>query len=466
MQSRETTSVLRAGWFLPVIGLLFGGAAGAVMALLTTPTYTSGTQLFVTTTDSASTAAAFQGSQFTHDRVASYVEVLTSERLADRVVSALGVDLSPEELQQQIDATAVPDTTVLDLQVTDSSPRRARDLAATVASEFTSLVEEVEATTTRFPDPAQPPITTVPVKVTVLQVPEVPDAPTSPNLVSNIATGVLIGLVLGFVWAYARVRLDRSVWDPEVAADLAGAPVIGVIPRDPQLATQHVLESHSRSATAEGYRKVRTSLQFLDVDEPPRVIMVSSPTPSEGKTTLAVNLAVSLAEGGHRVTIVEADLRRPRVAQFLGLGNGAGLTTVMAGSVDLDDVLQPYGTGLLSVLPAGPIPPNPSELLASSRLRTLMDVLRTSNDFVIVDTPPLLPVSDGSAVAVAVDGVLLCVHHGRTRQEELEQTAEILRRVGARTLGVILNAVPPTRKEFSTAYGYAADAPAERSGGA
>jgi capsular exopolysaccharide synthesis family protein len=465
LESRDTNSVLRAGWFLPVIGLLFGGTAGAVMALLTTPTYTSTTQLFVTTTDSASTAAAFQGSQFSQDRVASYVEVLTSERLADRVVSALGVDLSPEELQQKIDATVVPDTTVLDIKVTDSSPRLARDLTATIATEFTSLVEEVEASTVRPPDPAQPPITTVPVKVTVLEVPEVPGAPTSPNPVSNVATGILIGLVLGFVWAYARVRLDRSVWDPKVATALAGAPVIGVIPRDPQLAREHVLENHSWSATAEGYRKLRTSLQFLDIEEPPRVIMVSSPTASEGKTTLAVNLAVSLAEVGHRVTVVEADLRRPRVAEFLDLQNGAGLTTVLSGALDLEDVLQSPGYGALSVLSAGPIPPNPSELLASSRLRALMDVLRTSNDFVIVDSPPLLPVSDGSAVAVAVDGVLLCVRYGRTQQEELEQAAAILGGVGARTLGVILNGVPATRDELSATYGHDTEAPAGRHSG-
>jgi capsular exopolysaccharide synthesis family protein len=458
VELRDAIAALRAGWFLPVIGLLLGGAAGAVTALLMTPTYTSATQLFVTTTDATSTAAAFQGSQFSQNRVTSYVQLLTSERLADGVTSALDLDLTARELQEKIEASVVPDTTVLDIVVTDTSPERARDLAAAIATEFTSLVEEVEATTTTPTIPGAAPVTTVPVKVTVLDSPEVPTEPASPDLYRNIAVGVLIGLVVGFVSAYFRVRMDRSIRDPKVASSVAGAPVIGVVTRDPQLASKHVLERHSRSAAAESFRQMRTNLQFLDVDHPPRVIMVSSSVAGEGKSTVAVNLAVSLAEGGHRVTIVEADLRRPRVTRYLGLVDGAGLTSILSGAADLDDVLQTYGNGGLSVLAAGSIPPNPSELLSSSRLGGLVEDLRARNDFVIFDTPPLLPVSDGSAVAVVMDGVLLSVRHGKTRREELEQAAAVLTRVGAKMLGVVLTVVPPSA-EASKVYGYDSDVP-------
>ncbi|WP_198597836.1 polysaccharide biosynthesis tyrosine autokinase [Blastococcus atacamensis] len=458
MEFRDTMAALRAGWFLPVIGLLLGGAVGAVTALLMTPTYTSATQLFVTSTDATSTAAAFQGSQFSQNRVTSYVQLLTSERLADRVISDLELELSPRELQERIEASVIPDTTVLDIVVTDSSPERARDLAAAIASEFTLLVEEVETTTTTPTDPAEPPVTTVPVKVTVLDSPEVPTSPASPNLYRNIAVGLVIGLVVGFASAYFRVRLDRSVRDPKVASAVAGAPVIGVVTRDPHLAKEHVLARHSRSAAAESFRQMRTNLQFLNVDQPPRVIMVSSSVAGEGKSTVAVNLAISLAEGGHRVAIVEADLRRPRVTKYLGLVDGAGLTSILSGAADLGDVLQTYGNGNLSVLAAGSIPPNPSELLSSSRLAGLVDDLRARNDFVIFDTPPLLPVSDGSAVAVVMDGVVLTVQHGKTRREELEQSAAVLTRVGAKTLGVVLTVVPPSA-DASRVYGYDSDVP-------
>ncbi|TYP87187.1 polysaccharide biosynthesis tyrosine autokinase [Blastococcus xanthinilyticus] len=458
MDFRDTMAAFRAGWFLPVIGLLLGGAVGAATALAMTPTYTSSTQLFVTSTDATSTTAAFQGSQFSQNRVASYVQLITSERLAVQVIDAGGFDLDADEVQQRIDASVVPDTTVLDIVVTDTSPERAQQLAEAVAAEFADLVDEVEATTTTPVEPDVEPVTTVPVKVTVLDSPEIPEDPAAPNLYVNIAVGVLIGLVIGLLLAYARVRMDRSVRDASVAAAAAGAPVIGTITRDRSLEDEHVLGRRSRSRNAESFRQLRTNLQFLDVDTPPRVIMVSSAVAAEGKSTLAANLAVALAEAGHRVTLVEADLRHPRVATYLGLVDGTGVTSVLSGAADLDDVLQSYRDGTLSVLPAGKVPPNPSELLASARLRTLVDRLRAANDFVIVDTPPLLLVADGAAVAPAMDGVLLSVRTGRTRRDELEQAVALLRRVGARTLGVVLNLAPGSALP-GRGYGYQGDEP-------
>ncbi|MDP5183820.1 polysaccharide biosynthesis tyrosine autokinase [Blastococcus sp. BMG 814] len=459
MELRDTMAAFRAGWFLPVIGMLLGGGVGAAMALMMTPTYTSAAQVWVTSTDATSTTAAFQGSQFAQNRVASYVQILDSERLAEGVIDRLDLDLSAAGLQERVEASVVPDTTVLGVVVTDTSPQRARDIAAAVAAEFTDLVLEVEATTTVPTDPEVEPVTTVPVKVTVLDTPEVAEEPSAPNLYANIAVGVLIGLLVGLALAYARVRMDRSVRDGKVASDAAGAPVIGTVARDPKLASGHVLQRNSRSGNAEAFRQLRTNLQFLNVDEPPRVIMVSSAVAAEGKSTVAINLALTLAEGGHRVALVESDLRHPRVVRYLGLVDGAGLTSVLTGAADIDDVLQPYANGRLSVLGAGSIPPNPSELLASSQLRALVDRLRATHDYVIVDTPPLLPVADASAVAVVMDGVLLSVRQGKTRREELERAAAVLDRVGARTLGVILTMAPASSSPHS--YGYDGDAPPE-----
>ena len=181
--------------------------------------------------------------------------------------------------------------------------------------------------------------------------------------------------------------------------------------------------------------------------------MVTSSIPAEGKTTLAVNLALTLAEAGRRVVLIEGDLRRPRVTRYLGMVGGAGLTNILAGTADVKEVLQPFGDGGMSVIAAGPTPPNPSELLSSSHMSELLRILGRENDYVLVDAPPLLPVADASALAVAVDGVLLCVRYGSTRRDQVKQTRVTLDRVGARTLGVVLNAVPP-RAELSSAYGY------------
>jgi len=171
------------------------------------------------------------------------------------------------------------------------------------------------------------------------------------------------------------------------------------------------------------------------------------------ETTVAVNLAITLAEAGRQVVLVEGDLRRPRVTRYLGMVGGAGLTNILAGSAEVDDVLQQYGDGGLRVIAAGPTPPNPSELLASSHMFRLIDDLRGKNDFVLIDAPPLLPVADASGLAVMVDGVVLSVRYGSTRKEQLQQAATTLERVGAKTLGVILNIVPP-RAELASAYGY------------
>ncbi|MGY2002833.1 polysaccharide biosynthesis tyrosine autokinase [Blastococcus sp. SYSU DS1024] len=459
MDLRDTIAAFRAGWFLPVIGMILGGAVGAGTTQAMTPTYTSSAQLWVTSTDASSTTAAFQGTQFAESRVPSYVEILGSEVLADSVIDRLDLDLTAAQLQERVEASVRPDTTVLDIVVTDTSAERARDIAVAVAAEFTELVLAVEETTTTPTDPDEVPVTTVPVEIQPLGTPAIAEEPASPNLVANTAVGVLIGLLVGLVLAYARVRMDRSVRDAKVAAAAAGVPVIGAVARDRQLASQHVLERHSRSGNAEAFRQLRTNLQFLDVDQPPRVIMVSSAAGAEGKTTLAVNLAVTLAEGGHRVALVDSDLRHPRVVEYLGLSDGAGLTSVLAGTAELDDVLQSYDNGRLAVLGAGSIPPNPSELLASGKLLGVVDRLRATHDFVVFDTPPLLPVADGSAVAVAMDGVLLAVRQGKTRQDELERAAAVLDRVGARRLGVVLTHAPASA--LPQASGYQGEPPTE-----
>jgi receptor protein-tyrosine kinase len=261
------------------------------------------------------------------------------------------------------------------------------------------------------------------------------------------------GFLLGATLAIARVRLDRSVRDPEEAGELGGAPVIGTVLRDELLATRHTIDPSKPTRTLEDYRQLRTNLQFLDVDQPPRVIMVSSGMPSEGKTTLVINLALALAEAGRQVTIVEADLRRPRVTRYLRLVGGVGLTNILAGTAELEDVRQVYGQGNLSIIAAGPIPPNPSQLLASAQMSSLIGDLRQKNDFVLVDAPPLLPVADASGLAAMVDGVLLSVRYGATRKDQLAQAAATLERVGAKTLGLVLNLVPP-KAEIGTAYGY------------
>jgi receptor protein-tyrosine kinase len=409
-----------------------------------TPRYTAETQLFISTTESTSTSDVFTGSQFSQQRGASYARLLQGEELASRVVDELGLDLTPRELTEEISATAILDTVLLDVTVTDRSPERARDIAVAIGVEFPRMITELETPSGSDASP---------VKVAVVDRPELPERPSEPQTERYVALGIVAGLLLGSAAALGRARLDRSVKDAADVSELTGAPVIGTVLRDSALEKRHIVERSGESRTAEDYRQLRNNLQFLNVDDPPRVIMVSSALPAEGKTTLVINLALALADAGQRAAIVEADLRRPKVISYLGLIGGAGLTNVLAGTAELDDVLQRYGNDRVSVLAGGPTPPNPGELLASSHMQVLVEKLRGQYDYVLIDVPPLLPVADASGLAAHMDGVLLSVRYGSTRKDQLQQAAATVDRVGGRTLGVILNIVPP-KAGAAAAYGY------------
>ncbi len=297
MEFRDVAAALRAGWWLAVMGLVIGGVAALGVSLLMTPLYQAQTQLFVSTDDSSSTSAVVQGGQFSQDRMSSYAELLGGAELATRVLNTGSVEgLTPAELAGEIEVTTLPQTVLLNVTVTDSVPVRAQRIATAIGQEFPKLVNELETTSQGVS----------PVRVRVVHGPALPTVPTSPKTLLNVALGALVGLLLGSVAALTRARLDRTVKKAEDASRFAGAPVMGVVLRHPGLESGHVVDNARMARVAEDYRHLRANLQFLDVDEPPKVIMVSSALPSEGKTTVIINLALALAEAGRKVTVVEA----------------------------------------------------------------------------------------------------------------------------------------------------------------
>jgi capsular exopolysaccharide synthesis family protein len=441
VEPRAVWSALRRGWWICAAGLLIGGGIAFGVSLLIGPRYSTQMQFFVSTTGSTSTSDAFQGGQLAQQRVASYTGLLTGKDLATRVVDRLDVPLTPAELAGEISATTVTGTVLIDVTVTDPSPVRAEQIANALGTEFPRLVSSLESAS----DPAAP---TVNVALTDAPGPAVQPSP--PLSVRTTVLGAVLGLLVGAGLAVARTMLDRSLTEQEDAVRLGGAPVIGVVFRDDSLGRRRPDERQSGRA-AEQYRQLRSNLQFLNVDAPPRVVMVSSAVPSEGKTTTVVNLAIALADAGHRVTVVDADLRRPKVTETLDLVPGVGLTNVLAGTAAVEEVVQRFGDRDLFVIGAGPTPPNPGELLGSGQMRLLLEKLRSENDYVLVDAAPLLPVADSWGLAAHTDGVLLVVRHGRTRKEQFAEAAAAVRRVGSTALGTVMTVVP-LRGELAAAH--------------
>jgi receptor protein-tyrosine kinase len=459
---KDGLAALRSGWWLVLSAALAAVALAGTLSWLATPTYTSSTGLFVSTSASTDTSAAYQGNLFSQQRVASYAELLTGVQLAGLVADELGLDMSPAALAGQVTAAVVPDTVILRVTVTDTSPLRAQEIADSLARHFSERITQLETPTGEGASA---------VKVTVVEEAGYNPTPVSPNVEQNLGLGLVIGLLLGVGIALLRNAMDNTVKTAEDVTEATGKGLIGTVLDDPMLDDKHLVSDlDQQSISAEAFRAIRTNLQFLDVDNPPRVIVVTSSLAGEGKSTLAVNLATLLAHSGSRVTLIEADLRRPRVTRYMGLISGAGLTNVLAGTVSLHEVAQPWGDGKLSVLAAGPMPPNPSELLGSAQMRTLLEDLRELNDFVVIDAPPLLAVTDAALLAVMSDGCVMATRFGSTRREQLTEAAATLNRIDAKLLGVVLNRVPQSvAKGYGYGYGYSYEAdpgrgPADRSG--
>ncbi|MGF7233814.1 MAG: polysaccharide biosynthesis tyrosine autokinase, partial [Frankia sp.] len=446
MELRDYVRVLRRGWLLVVIFAAVGAGAATAQTTRQTRMYAASVTMIISSPDSDSSAsAAYQANLLSQQRVKSYADLVASDRIAQSVITQLKLKESATRLRGQITAQAVPDTVLLRATVTDPAPARAQLLANTVGAVFSTAIARIDMPGGRRSTPS--------VRVTVWEEAKRPVSPVSPKPVRAITLGLLAGLVLGVGAAVLRGRLDTSITTEDQIREVTGLPTLGEVAGDAGGARHPLfLHGEERSRRVEEFRQLRTNLRFADVDARATSILVTSPLPGDGKTTTSCNLAITSAQTGARVILVEADLRRPSFGPYLGLEPTAGLTSVLIGAASLDDVVQPWGGSGLDVLCSGPVPPNPTELLGSRGMSTLLAELTDRYDLVILDAPPLLPVADASVLATEVAGVLVVARAGRTRRDQMARAVERLTTVDARILGVLLNMVPVRRVGH---YGYA-----------
>ena len=347
-------------------------------------------------------------------------------------------------LAGKIDSEVVPSTSQIKLTVTDRDPAVAQTINAKLSENLADYLAEVETPTgttssqiiARVTDPADHQAT-----------------PVTPRTVLNLVVAGLIGLVLGIGLAVARDVLDRSVSSLEHVEEVSSAPVLASIGFDSGMKKSPLLTDLGAFAPrTEAFRLLRTNLQFLDLEQQPRSLVITSAVPGEGKTVTAANLAVALAQAGRKVLLVDGDLRRPRVASLLDLDGAVGLTSVLVGTAELEDAIQVHEASGLNFLASGPKPPNPTEILQSRVTHDLLKRLRDDFDMVIVDAPPLLPVADAAVIATATDGAIVVARHGKTTRDQLREAVTRLENVGARVFGVVINMIP--RRAANSYYYY------------
>ncbi len=452
MDLQRYAHAIRKSWWIIVLLAFVGGAGGYAYSKLQTPVYAAHLTFYVGS-PSLNSADANSTNQFAQDRATSYAGLVSSDALATMVKAHSNVDLDERSIAREISGIAQLNSVLVDVTIHDVSTTRALAIAKAVGKQFPELVRLLD-------NRGVPKGASSAVALTVVSGPRVGAAPVSPRTSLNTAVAFAVGLLLGLGIAVLRELLDVSVGTAEALAEVSGVPTLGTIALDSDIKIRPLaVGDAAHSLRAEAIRQLRTNLQFVDAAQPAHTVVVTSAREGEGKSTVSVNLALVVAETGRRVLLVEGDLRRPRASELLGIESGVGLSNLLAGHRELDEVLQVWGESGLTVLPSGPIPPNPSELLGGPRMSQVLASCARRFDMVIIDTPPLHPVTDAAVVAANADGAIVVFWHKRTKRHQLQAAIRALEAVNARVLGCVLNKKPLSRVErrgYTTYYESAA----------
>jgi succinoglycan biosynthesis transport protein ExoP len=488
--------VWRRKWI--VIASVVASMAGAlVLSAMQDPIYEAQAQVLV---EPRSGDAVFdQNNQLAVsnlDRaIQTEIKVMEGQKVRERVQQDLGLAALPPK----VDASPVGSTDVVTVTVRSGDPEVAQRLTGAyidayistrreqavagldaAGSELQTTVDELQAQIDAT-DPASPQrqslisqqatfkerldqlqidaaLTTG--GASVVQSADLPTAPVEPTPARTAVLAGVIGLLFGLAAAFLVEYLDDSLRSTEDVEALTGLPVLAVVPVEPPPDNRPIALSEPNEFAVEVYRGLRTSVQFLGLDRPLRIIQVTSSLPGEGKTTTATNLAVVIAQGGNSVVLVDADLRRPRIHEVFDIPLRPGLTETLIAAEPVDMAISQHG--MLNVVAAGTMAPNQGEMLSSGRFNSLIKDLASRFDYVIIDSAPVLPVADSLALSRVVDGVLVVAQANRTSQRNLTEGLSRLEQVGAPLIGVVLNrAVERSRQGYGYgyAYGYRSEPP-------
>ncbi len=446
MEPHEYLLSLRKHWIV-IVAVTVLGVVGAVLLNGILPVaYQAKSVVFVSASQGDTTTELVQGSTFTQNLVQSYAQLVSTPVVLQPVIDELGLKDSPSALAGSVSADAPLNTVLIDITVSDASASEAADIANSVADSLASVAERLSPSTAD---------NTPAITMSVVTPAHTPTSPSSPNTRLIYISGLLIGLLLGVAYAVLRDLFDTRIRGDRDVLRVTALPILGAISRDRLPGVALLRDRQGR--VADDFRRVRINLEFVGLDSALTSIVVTSATAAEGKTTTSINLALALAERDKRVLLIDADLRRPSVHRYTQIDGSLGLTSVLMGSVTLEEAVQPWGLGAIDVLPSGLIPPNPEQLLGSDAMIRTLAHAAESYDMIVLDSPPVLPVADTLSLSRLVDGVLVIARFGSTRRQSLSHTLESLASIQARVAGVVLNSVPTRSAKSGNYYGYGSE---------
>lgn len=441
---------LRRFWRSVLLVTVLGVLGGWVLSATTTPQYQTDLTFFAAS-GTQTEADALNADEFAQRRLNSYLGLVTSDEVTSAIITDLGLDLSSRDLSEMIEAVAVPETVLLEVHVRSESPELSRDIAQSLADNLDDILADIDrvgadaATERQF-------------SLAPVSGPTLLPYPVVPRTRLNFLVGFIAGLGLGLIQALVRQQLDQTVRTREQVTTVTGYPMLGKTPYLRSARRRPVLRNiNQQTRSAEAFRHLRTNLQFLDAAKAIKVLVVTSTTEGEGKSSTAANLALTMAALGGKVLLIDADLRRPSLSRYFGLVGSVGLTNVLVGQADVPSLVQAVAGQDVDLLASGPVPPNPSELLAGPAMSRVLEKVRHDYDAVVIDTAPLMPVTDAAALAARADGVLMVVRHGRARRTDLLHCVELIENVQARFLGSVLTMVREHGEAEASSY-YRTDA--------
>jgi capsular exopolysaccharide synthesis family protein len=431
-------------WRSAVAVVVLAVTVGVVLLATLPKSYTAEVRVFLTVVVGNSGSDLSSGTTYSQNQVDSFAEVTRTPIVLNPVIRQLGLTTTTEALANKIGVSIPEGTSIMAIRVTDADPAAAADIANSVGASLVDAVEDLAPTSNEGKEL---------VRATVIAVATTPSTPSFPPRRRLLLLTLAAGLVLGLGQAALRFTLDKRIHDEEALADLTDAPIMGRIALDE---TTDGGRGTITTRGAEDYRRLRTNLQFIGQPEKGKgqAFVISSPLPGEGKTTVALNLATVLAQAGESVLLIDADLRRPQIAKRLGLEGAVGLTTLLIGRAVQADTLQSTGQKNLTVMAAGSIPPNPSELLASAAMLQILEAAKNVFRYIIIDSSPLLPVTDAAILSRQTDGALVIVNAKKTTAPQLAAALESIDAAHGKTIGLVVNKIRRSRSGYGSKYDY------------